>query len=57
MGANTTAETLELMKSAQMSPDDVIKSFVQPGSATTGLQAYNLEAPVEKAVPDSYPAP
>jgi len=51
MGANTTAETLELLKVAQSKPDDIIKSFVQPGSATTGLQAYNLEAPSKKLYP------
>ncbi|QDD62653.1 hypothetical protein EJD96_00090 (plasmid) [Herbaspirillum seropedicae] len=51
MGANNTAETLVLLKTAQMSPDDLIKSFVQPGTATTGLQAYNLEAPSKKLYP------
>lgn len=51
MGANTTQETLELLKAAQTQSDDVIKSFVQPGSATTGLQAYNLEAPSKKLYP------
>ncbi len=51
MGANTTAETLELLKAAQTKSDDIIKSFVQPGSATTGLQAYNLEAPSKKMYP------
>jgi hypothetical protein len=51
MGSNTTAETLELLKVAQAKPDDLIKSFVQPGSATTGLQAYNLEAPSKKLYP------
>lgn len=51
MGANNSAETLELLKAAQNKPDDIIKSFVQPGSATTGLQAYNLEAPSKKLYP------
>lgn len=51
MTTNTTAETLELIKGAQSSPDDLIKSFVQPGSATTGLQAYNLEGPSKKIFP------
>lgn len=51
MGANTTAETLELLKASQAKSDDVIKSFVQPNSATTGLQAYNLEAPSKKMYP------
>ena len=40
MGANTTAETLALLKVAQSQPDDIIKTFAAPGSATTGLQAY-----------------
>lgn len=47
----TTQETLALLKVAQSSPDDIIKSFVQPGSATAGLQAYNLEAPSKKLYP------
>lgn len=51
MGANNTAETIELLKAAQNQPDDIIKSFVNPGSATTGLQAYNLEAPSKKMYP------
>jgi len=51
MGANTTDETLALLKVAQATPDELIKSFVQPGSATTGLQAYNLEAPSKKLYP------
>lgn len=46
-----TNETLELLKSAQATPDDIIKSFVQPSTATTGLQAYNLEAPSKKLYP------
>jgi len=51
MGANTTAETLALLKVAQATPDELIKNFVQPTSATTGLQAYNLEAPSKKLYP------
>lgn len=51
MGANTTEETLALLKVAQAQPDDILKSFVQPSSATTGLQAYNLEAPSKKLTP------
>ena len=46
-----TQETLELLKSAQSTPDNIIKSFVQPSTATTGLQAYNLEAPSKKLYP------
>lgn len=49
--SNITQETIELAKSAQSNPDDLIKSFVQPGTATTGLQAYNLEAPAKKLFP------
>ncbi|NTV02433.1 MAG: hypothetical protein HGB04_06560 [Chlorobiaceae bacterium] len=45
---NDTQQTLDLLKTSQASPDDLIKSFVQPSSATTGLQAYNLEAPSKK---------
>ena len=53
MGANTTEETIQLVKAAQGVPmsDDLTKNFTQPGSATTGLQAYNLEAPSKKLVP------
>jgi hypothetical protein len=51
MGANTTAETLALLKVAQSNPDDIIKTFAAPGSAASGLQAYNLEAPSLKLWP------
>ena len=51
MGANNTEETIALLKAAQNQPDDIIKSFVQPSTATTGLQAYNLEAPSKKMYP------
>ena len=51
MGANTTEETLALIKVAQSTPDDLLKSFSQPSTATTGLQAYNLEAPSKKLYP------
>lgn len=53
MGANTTAETLELLKTAQKSPlaDDIAKSFTQSASATTGLTAYDLEAPAKSLYP------
>lgn len=53
MGANNTQETLELLKAAMGTPmpDDILKSFVQPGSATAGLQAYNLEGPSKKLYP------
>jgi hypothetical protein len=48
---NVTAETIDLIKGAQATPDELAKSFFQPGSATTGLQAYNLEAPSKKLFP------
>lgn len=53
MGSNTTDETLALVKAAQgvAMPDDVLKQFTQPSTATTGLQAYNLEAPSKKLYP------
>lgn len=46
-----TPESLAALKVAQSTPDDLIKSFVSPASATTGLQAYNLEAPSKKLYP------
>lgn len=51
MGANNLDEVLALVKSEQAKPNDLIKSFVQPSTATTGLQAYNLEAPSKKLYP------
>ena len=46
-------ETLALVKAAQASSsaDILAKNFVQPSSATTGLQAYDLEAPSKKLYP------
>lgn len=53
MGANSTAETLALLKAAQASPlaDDIAKSFSQSNSATTGLTFYDLEAPAKTLYP------
>ena len=51
MSENVTAETIDLIKGVQATPDELIKSFVQPGTATTGLQAYNLEGPSKKLIP------
>lgn len=53
MNPNVTQETLQLMAAAQKVPlpDDVARSFVQPASATTGLIAYDLEAPSKKLYP------
>lgn len=48
---STTADTIALVKMAQANPDDIIKSFVQPSTATTGLQAYNLEGPAKLLTP------
>lgn len=46
-------ETLALLKTAQSAgnPDILAKNFVQPSTATTGLQAYDLEAPSKKLIP------
>lgn len=54
MNGNLTKETLELLgitKSARAQSDDIIKAFVQPGTATSGVQAYNLQAPSLKLYP------
>lgn len=51
MPNNTTQQTIDLMKNARSKPDEIIKAFVQPGTATEGLQAYNLEAPAKKIIP------
>jgi len=50
---NFTPETLALLKTAQAAAmtDDLAKYFAQPGSATTGLQLYDLEAPSKKLYP------
>jgi len=50
---NTTNDTLQLMAAAQKQPlaDDVARAFTQPGSATTGLIAYDLEIPSKKLYP------
>jgi hypothetical protein len=51
MSANVQ-ETLALLKTAQSaSSEAILKNFTQPGSATTGLQAYDLEAPSKKLYP------
>lgn len=52
MGANNMAELLELVKTSQAKAvDELTKNFTQPGSATTGLQGYDLEAPAKKLYP------
>jgi hypothetical protein len=44
---------LELIKAAQSSPlpDDIAKAWTQSGSPTSGLTAYDLEAPAKKLYP------
>lgn len=52
MGANSMTELLELVKTSQAKAvDDLTKNFTQPGSATTGIQGYDLEAPSKKLYP------
>lgn len=51
-------QTLDAMKAAQasaMQNTDLTKSFTQPGSATTGIQAYDLEGPSKKFYPVQTP--
>jgi hypothetical protein len=52
MNAQTTAETLALVKAAQGMPDsELAKSWTQSGSAVSGITAYDLEAPSKKLYP------
>ena len=52
MNAQTTAETLALVKAAQGSPDAaLLKAWTQSASAITGITAYDLEAPSKKLYP------
>lgn len=47
-------QTLELVRKALATPDESIKrtaGWAQPGSATSGLTAYNLEAPAKLLYP------
>ena len=49
---NITQDTLELVKAAQKTPDmELAKSFIQAGSATSGLTYYDLEAPAKILYP------
>lgn len=49
MNAQTSAETLALLKAAQGKPDsELAKAWTQSGSATSGITAYDLEAPAKK---------
>lgn len=50
--AQTTAESLALMKAAQAAPDaSLAKAWTQSGSAVQGITAYDLEAPAKKLYP------
>jgi hypothetical protein len=52
MNAQTTQETLALVKAAQGAPDsELMKAWVQSGSAISGITAYDLEAPSKKLYP------
>jgi hypothetical protein len=53
MNVNPTQETIELVSQAQKTPipDDVVRAFTQPATATSGLIAYDLEAPSKKLYP------
>lgn len=52
MNAQTTAETLALVKAAQGAPNsELAKAWTQSGSATSGITAYDLEAPSKKLYP------
>jgi hypothetical protein len=52
MNAQTTAETLALMKAAQANPNsDLAKAWTQSNSAISGITAYDLEAPSKKLYP------
>jgi hypothetical protein len=52
MGANSMTELLELVKTSQAKAvDELTKNFTQPGSATAGIQGYDLEAPSKKLYP------
>lgn len=52
MNAQTTAETLALMKTAMANPDsELAKAWTQSASATSGITAYDLEAPAKQLYP------
>lgn len=52
MGAINSEEVLALVKTAQaQAVDELTKNFSQPGSATAGIQGYDLEAPSKKLYP------
>lgn len=52
MGAINSEEVLALVKTAQaQAVDELTKNFNQPGSATAGIQGYDLESPSKKLYP------
>lgn len=51
MNASVTAETLALVKAAQGNPNDELAKAWSQGSATSGIVAYDLEAPSKKLYP------
>lgn len=52
MNAQTTQETLELLKAAQGMPNsELAKAWTQSNSAISGITAYDLEAPSKKLYP------
>lgn len=54
MGNKVSQETIDLVKAAQANPqavDGLEKAWVQPNSPTTGLNAYDLEAPAKILYP------
>jgi hypothetical protein len=52
MNAQTTAETLALVKAAQGQPDsELAKAWSQGTNAVSGITAYSLEAPSKKLYP------
>jgi hypothetical protein len=56
MNTKTNAETLALIKAAQLSgssevPPELMKAWTQPGTAVTGINAYDLEAPAKQLYP------
>lgn len=52
MGAINSDEVLALVKTAQaQAVEELTKNFNQPGSATAGIQGYDLEAPSKKLYP------
>ncbi len=52
MDANTTRETLALIKQSQTQPNaELAKTWTQSGNAIQGITAYDLEAPAKKLYP------